>query len=139
MLRRCEGNPDDRCASRPRCLAPDATGPSRSEPRPGPQVPWTAAMTAKTATGVPRVRIPLALAVALALAVVLVVAAPVAAHSDLASTDPAAGAQLTTAPSWVVLRFSGPIEPEGSAVTVTNATGQRVDADDLRTIDAGRA
>ena len=76
---------------------------------------------------------------ALVAVALLVAAGPVAAHADLDSSEPADGAQLATAPSWVVLRFSGPIEPAGSAVTVTDAAGQRVDADDLRTTDAGRA
>ncbi|HJQ94068.1 MAG TPA: copper resistance protein CopC [Candidatus Thermoplasmatota archaeon] len=77
--------------------------------------------------------------IALACLAVLLVAVPVTAHSDLDSSDPSAGSQLPAAPGWVVLRFSGPIEPAGSTVTVTDTAGGRVDADDLRTTDAGRA
>lgn len=59
--------------------------------------------------------------------------APVAqAHSDLAATEPAAGARLAEAPGWVALRFAGALESDASDVRVTDGNGTRVDVGDLR-------
>ncbi|MHB1261885.1 MAG: copper resistance CopC/CopD family protein [Thermoplasmatota archaeon] len=74
--------------------------------------------------------------VALALLGLLAAASPVAGHSDLESTDPGNGAQLVTAPRWVVLRFSNPLDPSVSSVRVTDESGARVDLEDLR-VDNG--
>ncbi|HUR25912.1 MAG TPA: copper resistance protein CopC [Candidatus Thermoplasmatota archaeon] len=75
----------------------------------------------------------------LATLALLTVAQPVLAHADLDSSEPADGAQLATSPAWVVLRFSGPIEPEATDVQVVDEQHQRVDRDDLRVEDAGRS
>lgn len=58
--------------------------------------------------------------------------APAHAHNSLTSTSPARGAMLTTAPTEVLLTFDLPFIGGQSAnvVTVTNASGQRVDNDD---------
>jgi methionine-rich copper-binding protein CopC len=60
----------------------------------------------------------LALAVAL-----LAVPAAVAAHAELVSSDPAAGAKLDKAPTEVTLTFNNEIDPEGSSFEVTDADG----------------
>ena len=43
------------------------------------------------------------------------------AHAELVSTDPAAGAALTTPPTEVTLVFDGELNPDESAFTVTDA------------------
>ena len=55
-------------------------------------------------------------------------ALPVAAsaHSELATSVPAEGANLQTAPSEVVLTFSAELDPDGSSFTVTDPTGAQV-------------
>jgi methionine-rich copper-binding protein CopC len=60
------------------------------------------------------------LAVAVA---VLALPAVVAAHAELVSSDPAAGAKLDTAPSEVTLTFSNEIDPDGSSFEVTDFDG----------------
>lgn len=50
-------------------------------------------------------------------------AAPVAAHAVLTEADPAAGAQLDTPPTEVVLVFDGELSPETSRFVVTDADG----------------
>ncbi|MDQ2941142.1 MAG: copper resistance protein CopC [Chloroflexota bacterium] len=57
-----------------------------------------------------------------------VAAVPVAvsAHSDLAKSDPADGANLQTAPSQVVLTFTEELDPAGSSFTVTDGAGAQV-------------
>ncbi|MDQ2933572.1 MAG: copper resistance protein CopC [Chloroflexota bacterium] len=55
-------------------------------------------------------------------------AVPVAvgAHSELAKSDPAEGANLQTAPNEVVLTFSAELDPAGSGFTVTDGAGAQV-------------
>jgi methionine-rich copper-binding protein CopC len=52
-------------------------------------------------------------------------AVPVAvgAHSELAKSEPADGANLQTAPKQVVLTFSAELDPAGSTFTVTGGAG----------------
>lgn len=52
------------------------------------------------------------------------------AHASLASTDPADGAQLATAPSEVTLTFTEPVDAPMGAIRIFDSTGQRVDAGD---------
>jgi len=55
-------------------------------------------------------------------------AAPLAhAHAFLDHSDPAVGSAVPTAPPIITLWFTEHIEPAFSTVTVTDATGQRVD------------
>jgi methionine-rich copper-binding protein CopC len=58
--------------------------------------------------------------------------APAHAHNSLTSTSPARGAMLNVAPTEVMLTFDLPFIGGQSAnvVTVTNASGERVDNDD---------
>jgi methionine-rich copper-binding protein CopC len=61
-----------------------------------------------------------------ALAVLLTIlsaAAPAYAHVELASASPANGATLGTAPESVTLRFTGPVKPAFTMVTVTGPAG----------------
>jgi methionine-rich copper-binding protein CopC len=64
-----------------------------------------------------------ALALGAALAAVPAVAA---AHAELVSSDPAAGASLDTAPSEVTLTFDDELDPDGSSFTVTDHHGEVV-------------
>lgn len=63
-----------------------------------------------------------------ALAVIAGVSAPAMAHAFLEKADPGAGANLHGAPRRIALRFSEPLEPAFSAVTVTDAAGNDVSA-----------
>jgi copper transport protein len=70
---------------------------------------------------------------AAALALALLALLPgAAAHSNLASSDPRAGARLDATPSMVMLTMTEPVDPAGSRVTVTDTSGARVDLGDLR-------
>lgn len=62
---------------------------------------------------------------ALAAASVLLIASPAAAHDELSSTDPAAGATLDALPAQLTLTFSADIAPDAGAseVVVTDAAG----------------
>jgi methionine-rich copper-binding protein CopC len=63
-------------------------------------------------------------AASLALAVALLaLPTAVAAHAELVSSDPAAGAKLDSAPPEVTLTFSNEIDPDGSSFEVTDADG----------------
>lgn len=74
---------------------------------------------------------------ALAAALALTLLAPAAsAHSNLASSDPRAGARLDVAPSLVTLTMTEAVDPAGSHVTVTDSAGTRVDLNDLQ-VEAG--
>ncbi|HUR62958.1 MAG TPA: copper resistance protein CopC [Candidatus Thermoplasmatota archaeon] len=66
-----------------------------------------------------------------ALAILFLVPAA-AAHSNLASSDPRAGARLDAAPPLVTLTMTEPVDPAATTVTVTDSAGHRVDAGDLR-------
>jgi MYXO-CTERM domain-containing protein len=48
------------------------------------------------------------------------------AHVELISSSPAAGANLQTAPSRVILAFDGELDPAGSSFSVTDQRGQEV-------------
>jgi copper transport protein len=70
---------------------------------------------------------------ALAAALLALVLLPAAtAHSNLASSDPRAGARLDAAPRLVTLTMTEPVDPAGTTVAVTDSSGQRVDAGDLQ-------
>jgi copper transport protein len=64
----------------------------------------------------------------LALAAVVGLAAPAAAHAQLVSTDPAAGAAVAHSPGRVVLHFSEPVEVSFGSIRVFDHNGHRVDA-----------
>jgi methionine-rich copper-binding protein CopC len=69
-----------------------------------------------------------------ALAALTVLAAaigPVWSHAFLARAAPAVGSTVPAAPAEIVLRFTEPVEPAFSVVTVTGTGGDRVDAGDL--------
>jgi len=53
--------------------------------------------------------------------------APAGAHASLVSTDPAAGATVTTSPAAVTLSFSEPVESALGGVRLFDARGRRVD------------
>ena len=55
-----------------------------------------------------------------------------AAHALLDHAEPRVGNKVTTAPREVTLWFTQKLEPAFSAITVTNAAGQRVDAGKAR-------
>lgn len=69
-----------------------------------------------------RVRLLLLALVAAALAL-LSVAGPAAAHDEIKSTSPKAGATVTTAPTSVVLTFGEDVVAVGTKVAVTTAGG----------------
>ncbi len=50
------------------------------------------------------------------------------AHAFLEDADPRVGSTVQTAPSEVRLRFTQELEPAFSSATITDASGQRVDA-----------
>ncbi len=67
-----------------------------------------------------------ALCAAIAACWVLATAAPASAHALLASSDPAAGAVLATAPSQVLLTFTERPDPKLSSVQALDSTGRTV-------------
>lgn len=78
----------------------------------------------------------LALALAGAALALLALAAPAAAHDEIQSTSPKAGATLTTAPTSVVLTFGEDVVAVGTKVAVTTASGAVV-SDGEATISGG--
>jgi methionine-rich copper-binding protein CopC len=54
-------------------------------------------------------------------------ASPAAAHSELVSSTPEDGAVLSSAPGQVLLEFTEDVQATGSAVVVTDTSGQRID------------
>jgi copper transport protein len=66
------------------------------------------------------------LAALAAFALLLVWSLPAAAHANLASSDPADGAELARAPSQVAVAFTEAPDPDLSKVLVLNAAGQQV-------------
>lgn len=62
----------------------------------------------------------------LALGAVLVAPGAVAAHAELTSTTPEAGAELDQPPTEVVLIFDDELQPEGSGFTVAGPGGTEV-------------
>lgn len=66
-------------------------------------------------------------ALAAAAVAAAVLAAPLAsAHAVLKSSNPQAGAVLTTPPQQIVLTFNEKVEPAFSSVTVSNAKGEAI-------------
>ena len=61
-------------------------------------------------------------------------AAPARAHAFLDHASPAVGSSLPTAPAAVTLWFTQDLEPAFSSVTVTDASGQRVDLGNARSL-----
>ena len=55
-----------------------------------------------------------------------------AAHAMLDHADPRVGNKVATAPHEVTLWFTQKLEPAFSAITVTNAAGERVDTGKTR-------
>jgi len=72
----------------------------------------------------------LIVAVAVAAGIVAGLAAPAAAHAQLESTTPAAGAVVDGSPGHVVLHFSEAVEVSFSSVQVFDANAKRIDAGD---------
>lgn len=60
----------------------------------------------------------------LALAALLGLAGPAAAHNTLVNSDPAEGAQLSTAPTEIRLTFDQPAQPDFNTVTITGPDGE---------------
>ena len=59
----------------------------------------------------------------------------VAAHANLASSDPPANSELETAPSRIIIWFTEPIEPALSEIRVLDASGKQVDLGDSEVDD----
>jgi len=70
----------------------------------------------------------IAMAGGLALAALIGLASPVAAHALLVSSDPSAGANLTSAPKEVTITFTEAPDPALSSIKVLDAGGQSVTA-----------
>jgi methionine-rich copper-binding protein CopC len=66
------------------------------------------------------------LAAAAVAAFVAALPAAALAHAELESSTPAAGANLDTAPTTVILTFSEGLQPEGSSFTVKDADAHEV-------------
>ena len=56
------------------------------------------------------------------------------AHANLASSDPAEGAALDSAPSKVTLTFTEPPDPQLSTIEVLNAAGSEVQSGAVRPV-----
>lgn len=67
----------------------------------------------------------------------LLIATPITAlaHSDLASSSPKDGAEVTKPPSQIVLTFAEEVLPQGSGIVVNGPDGNRYDEPD--TLDVG--
>ena len=63
---------------------------------------------------------------------VLLAAGEATAHAFLDHAEPRVGNKVATAPREVTLWFTQKLEPAFSAITVTNAAGQRVDTGKTR-------
>jgi methionine-rich copper-binding protein CopC len=61
--------------------------------------------------------------VGVALGVSLWSAAPAAAHNSLTGSDPADGARLAQAPTWIELRFLARLDPNTTKITITGPDG----------------
>jgi len=57
----------------------------------------------------------------------LAAAAPAFAHANLASSDPAAGATVQTAPTEISITFTEEVTPKFSSIEVLDPAGKRVD------------
>jgi copper transport protein len=78
-------------------------------------------------------------ATAIAVLLLLAGASPALAHATLEATDPPSNAVLTSAPRFVTLTFSEPVEVDAGAIRVFNSDGQRVDGGARPTHPDGRA
>ena len=78
----------------------------------------------------PAVRSLVPLALVAALVCWLIWPSGVAAHANLASSEPAANSELEEAPGRVIIWFTEPIEPSLSEIRVLDATGMQVDEGD---------
>jgi methionine-rich copper-binding protein CopC len=65
---------------------------------------------------------------ALAIVLVLAIGSVARAHEEAASSDPPAGSSIHAMPEQVTITFTGEINPDGSSATVSNASGDEVDA-----------
>lgn len=104
---------------------------SRTLPHPDPSTTTPHATVARPAAGLagrpaPRHLLTLLFAALAALLVVFATAAPAAAHDELLSTSPKAGAVLDSAPETVELTFSGDILDIGHEIHVTDSEGRDV-------------
>lgn len=73
-----------------------------------------------------------AAAAATALLLALLLAPGAAAHANLGSSDPRAGARLDAVPSLVTVTLTEAVDPAGTSLTVTDSAGRRVDQGDLK-------
>ena len=60
------------------------------------------------------------------------------AHAFLASATPAVGSKVATAPDAVTITFTESVEPAFSTITVVDASGTRVDKNDVHLAGDGR-
>lgn len=75
---------------------------------------------------------------AFVLLVALVAALPtVAAHAEVASSDPAAGARLDTSPPFVSFSMTQPVDPSATSLSVTDSEGADVTMGATEIRDAG--
>jgi hypothetical protein len=80
--------------------------------------------------------IPLGLApakLAAATLVLLLAGGPAFAHAFLEHARPAVGSEIATSPPAVVITFTEGVEPHFSQIEVKNASGARVDRNDVHT------
>jgi copper transport protein len=108
-------------APRARAAGPRARA---AAPRARAAAPRARAAGPRARAAAPRAR------VAVLLAVVALLCAPAGAfaHAALVRTAPSASGTITPAPTEVVLTFSEPVEPRFAAVSVSDASGARVNA-----------
>jgi len=71
------------------------------------------------------------LAAAAVAALIAALPAAVAAHAELETSTPAAGANLNAAPTTVTLNFSEGLKPDASSFTVKDADGNEVGSGDV--------
>jgi copper transport protein len=71
-------------------------------------------------------------------AILVLGAGPAAAHAQLESTSPVAGAVLETAPRMATVRFSEPVQVRDDGLQLHDSRGRRVDHSAVRRLDGGR-
>ncbi len=74
-----------------------------------------------------------------AFGIVAALCAGASAHAVLERAEPLAGSRVTSSPPRVTLRFTERLEPAYSTVSVTDASGRRVDRDDSQVDPSDRA
>ena len=90
-------------------------------------------MTTSPQTGIlfsPRRLVALAAMLVAAVSLALVVALPASAHVTFSGAEPPADSVVATAPTQVVVQFSGEVAETGSTVTVTGPDGAAADNGD---------